>query len=91
MSKRAGEFITPLMVDEVGRDPVRVSMMLYRKNDAPLDFDFAAVTEQSKGQSGLLRAVCSASLPSGFPSGSRSTLGWPISTGPAWLAPAAYR
>ena len=23
-------------------------MMLYRKNDAPLDFDFAKVTEQSK-------------------------------------------
>ena len=35
------------MVDEVGPDPVRF-MMLYRKNDAPLDFDFAKVTEQSK-------------------------------------------
>ena len=35
------------VVDEVGRDPVRF-MMLYRKNDAPLDFDFAKVTEQSK-------------------------------------------
>ncbi|MBN9045516.1 MAG: arginine--tRNA ligase [Rhizobiales bacterium] len=48
MSKRAGEFITLRdVVDEVGRDPVRF-MMLYRKNDAPLDFDFAKVTEQSK-------------------------------------------
>ena len=35
------------MVEEVGRDPVRF-MMLYRKSDAPLDFDFKKVTEQSK-------------------------------------------
>ncbi len=48
MSKRAGEFITLRdVVEEVGRDPIRF-MMLYRKNDAPLDFDFAKVTEQSK-------------------------------------------
>ena len=48
MSKRAGEFITLRdVVDEVGRDPIRF-MMLYRKSDAPLDFDFAKVTEQSK-------------------------------------------
>lgn len=48
MSKRAGEFVTLRdVVDEVGRDPIRF-MMLYRKNDATLDFDFAKVTEQSK-------------------------------------------
>ena len=48
MSKRSGDFITPReVVEEVGRDPVRF-MMLYRKSDAPLDFDFAKVTEQSK-------------------------------------------
>jgi len=48
MSKRAGNFVTLReVVDEVGRDAVRF-MMLYRKNDAPLDFDFAKVTEQSK-------------------------------------------
>jgi arginyl-tRNA synthetase len=48
MSKRAGSFVTLRdVVDEVGRDAVRF-MMLYRKNDAPLDFDFAKVTEQSK-------------------------------------------
>ncbi|MBO6901867.1 MAG: arginine--tRNA ligase [Rhizobiaceae bacterium] len=48
MSKRAGEFVTLRdVIDEVGRDPVRF-MMLYRKSDAPLDFDFAKVTEQSK-------------------------------------------
>ena len=35
------------MVDEVGRDAVRF-MMLYRKNDAVLDFDLAKVIEQSR-------------------------------------------
>jgi len=48
MSKRAGTFVTLLdVVDEVGPGPVRF-MMLYRKNDAPLDFDFIKVTEQSR-------------------------------------------
>ncbi len=48
MSKRAGEFVTLReVVDEVGPGPVRF-MMLYRKNDAPLDFDFVKVTEQSR-------------------------------------------
>ncbi|MBZ0262064.1 MAG: arginine--tRNA ligase [Hyphomicrobiales bacterium] len=48
MSKRSGEFVTLRdVVDEVGPDVVRF-MMLYRKNEAPLDFDFARVTEQSK-------------------------------------------
>jgi arginyl-tRNA synthetase len=48
MSKRAGDFVTLRdVVDEVGLDAVRF-MMLYRKNDAPLDFDLAKVIEQSK-------------------------------------------
>jgi arginyl-tRNA synthetase len=48
MSKRAGEFVTLReVVDEVGRDAVRF-MMLYRKNDAVLDFDFVKVQEQSR-------------------------------------------
>jgi arginyl-tRNA synthetase len=48
MSKRAGEFVTLReVVDEVGPGVVRF-MMLYRKNDAPLDFDFVRVTEQSR-------------------------------------------
>lgn len=48
MSKRAGTFVTLReVVEEVGKDAVRF-MLLYRKNDAPLDFDFAKVTEQSK-------------------------------------------
>lgn len=48
MSKRSGDFVTLRdVVEEVGRDAVRF-MMLMRKNDAPLDFDFQKVTEQSK-------------------------------------------
>ncbi len=48
MSKRAGTFVTLReVVDEVGAGSVRF-MMLFRKNDAPLDFDFAKVTEQSR-------------------------------------------
>ena len=48
MSKRAGEFVTLReVVDEVGRDAVRF-MMLYRKNDAVLEFDLAKVIEQSR-------------------------------------------
>jgi arginyl-tRNA synthetase len=48
MSKRAGEFVTLRdVVEEVGPDPVRF-MMLFRKNDAVLDFDLAKVLEQSR-------------------------------------------
>jgi arginyl-tRNA synthetase len=48
MSKRAGDFVTLReVVDEVGTDAVRF-MMLYRKNDALLDFDLAKVIEQSR-------------------------------------------
>src|SRR5690606_37554665 len=48
MSKRAGEFVTLReVVEEVGSDAVRF-MMLYRKNDAVLDFDLAKVKEQSR-------------------------------------------
>jgi arginyl-tRNA synthetase len=48
MSKRAGDFVTLReVVDEVGRDAVRF-MMLYRKNDAVLDFDLAKVIDQSR-------------------------------------------
>jgi arginyl-tRNA synthetase len=48
MSKRAGSFVTLAdVVREVGKDVVRF-MMLTRRNDAPLDFDFAKVVEASK-------------------------------------------
>ena len=48
MSKRAGEFVQLReALEAVGSDVTRF-VMLTRKNDAPLDFDFAAVREKSK-------------------------------------------
>lgn len=48
MSKRAGTFVTLRdVVDQVGPDVTRF-VMLTRKNDASLDFDFDKVLEQSK-------------------------------------------
>lgn len=48
MSKRAGTFVTLRdVVDQAGADVTRF-MMLTRKNDVTLDFDFAKVLEQSK-------------------------------------------
>ena len=48
MSKRAGDFITLAdVVNEVGKDVVRF-MMLTKRADTPLDFDFAKVLEASK-------------------------------------------
>ncbi len=48
MSKRAGEFVTLReVVDEVGPDAVRFDM-LYRRNDAVLDFDLAKVIEHTR-------------------------------------------
>ncbi len=48
MSKRAGTFVTLRdVVNQVGASVTRFHM-LTRKNDAPLDFDFAKVLEQSK-------------------------------------------
>src|SRR5690348_8719370 len=48
MSKRAGDFITLAgVVNEVGKDVVRF-MMLTKRSDTPLDFDFAKVVEASK-------------------------------------------
>ncbi|ACZ49219.1 arginyl-tRNA synthetase [Anaplasma centrale str. Israel] len=48
MSKRRGEFLTARdVVEEVGKDVARFIMMT-RKNDVVLDFDFAKAKEQSK-------------------------------------------
>jgi arginyl-tRNA synthetase len=48
MSKRAGEFVTLReVVEEVGRSAVRFDM-LYRKNDAVLEFDLAKVIEHTR-------------------------------------------
>jgi arginyl-tRNA synthetase len=48
MSKRAGTFVTLRdVIEQVGPDVTRF-VMLTRKNDAPLDFDFDKALEQSK-------------------------------------------
>jgi arginyl-tRNA synthetase len=48
MSKRSGDFVTLAeVVEEVGKDVVRF-MMLTKRADTPLDFDFAKVVEASK-------------------------------------------
>ncbi len=48
MSKRSGDMVLLSdVVDEVGSDATRF-MMLFRRNDAPLDFDFALVKEQTR-------------------------------------------
>lgn len=48
MSKRSGTFITARdVIDSVGKDVIRF-MMLTRRDDAPLDFDFEKVVEQSR-------------------------------------------
>lgn len=48
MSKRSGDLVTLAeVVEEVGVDATRF-MLLFRRNDAPLDFDFALVKEQTR-------------------------------------------
>jgi arginyl-tRNA synthetase len=48
MSKRAGNYVTARdIIDKVGKDVIRF-MMLTRRDDASLDFDFAKVVEQSR-------------------------------------------
>ena len=48
MSKRAGNFVTVRdVIDAVGADVIRF-IMLTRRNDQTLDFDYAKVTEQSR-------------------------------------------
>ena len=48
MSKRAGDLVTVAdLVEEVGADATRF-MLLFRRNDAAMDFDFALVKEQTR-------------------------------------------
>ncbi|MBN9311339.1 arginine--tRNA ligase [Devosia sp.] len=48
MSKRSGDLVLLSdVVDEVGSDATRF-MLLYRRNDAAMDFDFAVVKEQTR-------------------------------------------
>ena len=75
MSKRAGDFVTLReVVDEVGRDAVRF-MMLFRKNDATLDFDLAEGARAVEGQPGLLRPIRACPLRLGVPPGARGLPG----------------
>jgi arginyl-tRNA synthetase len=86
MSKRAGTFVTLReVVDEVGRDPVRF-MMLYRKNDATLDFDLAKVVEQSKDNPVFYVQYAHARAHSVFRNAREAMPG--LDTGPAALAAA---
>jgi arginyl-tRNA synthetase len=48
MSKRSGDLVTLAdVIEEVGSDATRF-MLLYRRNDAAMDFDFALVKEQTR-------------------------------------------
>jgi len=48
MSKRSGDLVTLAdVVEEVGADATRF-MLLFRRNDASMDFDFAVVKEQTR-------------------------------------------
>ncbi|MCS6759277.1 MAG: arginine--tRNA ligase [Candidatus Devosia euplotis] len=48
MSKRSGDLVTLAdVVEEVGADATRF-MLMYRRNDASMDFDFSLVKEQTK-------------------------------------------
>ena len=48
LSKRSGDLVTLAdVVEEVGADATRF-MLMYRRNDAAMDFDFALVKEQTK-------------------------------------------
>lgn len=79
MSKRAGTFITLReVVDEVGAGSVRF-MMLMRKNDAALDFDFAKVKEQSKDNAVFYVQYAHARVMSAFRKAAEVMLGLDLS------------
>ena len=91
MSKRAGEFVTLReVVDEVGADPVRF-MMLFRKNDAVLDFDLAKVVEQSRDNPVFYvqyaHARCHSVLRNARGRGSGAAEGTDCARAPSWPAP----
>ena len=86
MSKRAGTFVTLRdMVDRVGRDVVRF-IMLTRKNDAPLEFDFVKVAEQSRDNPVFYVQYAHARIRSVFRNARRDMAG--LAIGPAALASA---
>jgi arginyl-tRNA synthetase len=91
MSKRAGQFVTLRdVVEEVGPDVVRF-MMLFRKNEAPLDFDFAKVTEHSKENPVFYvqyahARICSVLRQAGILSGDREGIDLSLLTDPSEIA-----
>ena len=86
MSKRAGTFVTLRdVVDEVGPDVTRF-VMLTRKNDAPLDFDFAKATEQSRDNPVWYVQYASARVNSIFRTAAEAGLGQ-VAADEAALAP----
>jgi len=77
------------VVDEVGVDAVRF-MMLYRKNDAVLDFDMAKVKEQSKDNPVFYVQVRPRSRPSIFRNAAEQMPALPLTQelhGPIWTRP----
>src|SRR5271165_466871 len=88
MSKRTGEFVTLReVVDEVGRDAVRF-MMLYRNNDAVLDFDLLKVIEQSRDNPVFYVQYAHARGQSVLRNAREVVVGLPVDAGEraAWLA-----
>jgi arginyl-tRNA synthetase len=86
MSKRSGDFVTLReVIDEVGRDAVRF-MMLFRKNDAALEFDLARVLEQSKDNPVFYVQYAHARCASVFRQAAETAPG--LDAGPAALAAA---
>jgi arginyl-tRNA synthetase len=89
MSKRAGNVVTAReVVERVGKDVLRF-IMLTRKNDAPLDFDFAKVAEQSKDNPVFYVQYAHARTHSVFRQAGEAMPG--LDAGPAALGRAALR
>ena len=75
MSKRSGDLVLLAdVVEEVGADATRF-MLLYRRNDAAMDFDFAAGQGTDPRQPGVLRAVRPRPHLLGVPHGGARTAG----------------
>jgi len=89
MSKRAGTFVTLRdVIDEVGRDVVRF-IMLTRRNDQTLEFDFAKVTEQSKDNPVFYVQYAHARCRSVLRHAAEATPGQPLDGGALARAPLA--
>ncbi|HEY8594361.1 MAG TPA: arginine--tRNA ligase [Devosiaceae bacterium] len=86
MSKRSGDLVTLAdVVDEVGPDAVRF-MLLFRRNDAPLDFDFALVKEQTRDNPVFYVQYAHARACSAFRTAQRELPGHDWSESAVWSA-----